>query len=322
MNATGTNDTATILVVEDEEIIRTSLCEFLSDEGYEVAMAESVQAARTLVHTEPFLQMGFDVAICDVQLPDGDGIELLGELIQQHPNTVGLVITAYATVDNAVKAFGVGASDYLVKPVIFDDLAHKLKRLFHYRELNSDNRALRRELKRQEGSVQIIGSSEPLSRLLQTIHKVADTHSNVLLVGETGTGAELDPLNCSKANCSAADPLNPSPESSGKPDKAPSTSTKSPNCHSRHRLDSSEQSSTTKSCPSAGQILKPLKLVSSPRPAGTSPEKSMAAAFRKTCSIGSMESNCRFLRFENDSKMSPNWSSSLSRNTPRRWGNE
>ena len=65
MNATGTNDTATILVVEDEEIIRTSLCEFLSAEGYEVAMAESVQAARTLVHTEPFLQAGFDVAICD-----------------------------------------------------------------------------------------------------------------------------------------------------------------------------------------------------------------------------------------------------------------
>jgi DNA-binding NtrC family response regulator len=191
MNATGTNDTATILVVEDEEIIRTSLCEFLSDEGYEVAMAESVQAARTLVHTEPFLQTGFDVAICDVQLPDGDGIELLGELIQQHPNTAGLVITAYATVDNAVKAFGAGAFDYLVKPVIFDDLAHKLKRVFQHRELNSENRALRRELKRQEGSVEIIGSSEPLSRLLETIHKVADTHSNVLLVGETGTGKEL-----------------------------------------------------------------------------------------------------------------------------------
>ncbi len=134
--------------------------------------------------------------------------------------------------------------------------------------------------------------------------------------------AGRDPLNCSKANCSAADPLNPSPESSGKPDRAPSTSTKSPSCHSRLRLDSSEQSSTTKSCPSAGRILKPLKHASSPRPAGTSPEKSMAAAFRKTCSIGSMESNCRFLRFEIDSKMSPNWSSSLSRNTPRRWGNE
>jgi len=180
-----------ILVVEDEEIIRTSLCEFLSEEGYEVVVAESVESARTLSDSQPYVDSGFDVAICDVQLPDGDGIELLGELIQRNPNTAGLVITAYATVDNAVKAFGAGAFDYLVKPVIFDDLAHKLKRLFQYRAVNSENRALRRELKRRDGSREIVGSSEPLNRLLETIRKVAETNSNVLLVGETGTGKEL-----------------------------------------------------------------------------------------------------------------------------------
>jgi len=101
------------------------------------------------------------------------------------------VITAYATVDNAVKAFGAGAFDYLVKPVIFDDLAHKLKRLFQYRAVNRENRALRRELQRRNGSTEIVGSSEPLNRLLETIRKVAETNSNVLLVGETGTGKEL-----------------------------------------------------------------------------------------------------------------------------------
>jgi len=180
-----------ILVVEDEEIIRTSLCEFLGEEGYEVVVAESVESARTLSDSQPYVDSGFDVAICDVQLPDGDGIELLGELIQRNPNTAGLVITAYATVDNAVKAFGAGAFDYLVKPVIFDDLAHKLKRLFQYRAVNSENRALRRELKRRDGSREIVGSSEPLNRLLETIRKVAETNSNVLLVGETGTGKEL-----------------------------------------------------------------------------------------------------------------------------------
>jgi DNA-binding NtrC family response regulator len=180
-----------ILVVEDEEIIRTSLCEFLGEEGYEVVVAESVESARTLSDSQPYIDSGFDVAICDVQLPDGDGIELLGELIQRNPNTAGLVITAYATVDNAVKAFGAGAFDYLVKPVIFDDLAHKLKRLFQYRAVNSENRALRRELKRRDGSREIVGSSEPLNRLLETIRKVAETNSNVLLVGETGTGKEL-----------------------------------------------------------------------------------------------------------------------------------
>jgi len=185
------SDLPKILVVEDEEIIRTSLHEFLGEEGYEVVVAESVAAARTLSNNQPYVDSGFDVAICDVQLPDGDGIELLGELIQRYPHTAGLVITAYATVDNAVKAFGAGAFDYLVKPVIFDDLAHKLKRLFQYRAVNRENRALRRELQRRNGSTEIVGSSEPLNRLLETIRKVAETNSNVLLVGETGTGKEL-----------------------------------------------------------------------------------------------------------------------------------
>ena len=185
------SDLPRILVVEDEEIIRTSLCEFLGEEGYEVVVAESVAAVRALSDKPPYVDTGFDVAICDVQLPDGDGIELLGELIRRYPDTAGLVITAYATVDNAVKAFGAGAFDYLVKPVIFDDLAHKLKRLFQYRAVNTENRALRLELTRREGSAEIVGSSEPLNRLLETIRKVAATNSNVLLVGETGTGKEL-----------------------------------------------------------------------------------------------------------------------------------
>ncbi|WP_373652011.1 sigma-54-dependent transcriptional regulator [Schlesneria sp. DSM 10557] len=175
-----------VLVVEDEDIIRTSLREMLIDEGYEVAVAASVAAA---LHQAK--QRDYDVAICDVQLPDGDGLVLLRRLQQINPNISGLIITAYATVENAIEAFKSGAFDFLIKPVIFDDLANKLRRLFEYRELYLENQALRRELSRREDSDEIIGSSKAIQQVRDAIRKVAVTNANALLVGESGTGKEL-----------------------------------------------------------------------------------------------------------------------------------
>lgn len=175
-----------ILVVEDEEIIRTSLREFLVEEGYEVIAAPTIAAA-----VQAIRDRDFQVAICDVQLPDGDGVNLLRKLLQYNPNVSGLIITAYATVENAVEAFKAGAFDYLVKPVIFDDLANKLRRLFQYHELYQENQALRRELARQEDSEEIIGSSKAIQEVQDAIRKIAVTNANVLIVGESGTGKEL-----------------------------------------------------------------------------------------------------------------------------------
>jgi DNA-binding NtrC family response regulator len=175
-----------VLVVEDEEIIRNALCEFLEDEGYETAQAGSVATALRLGK-----ERDFQVAICDVQLPDGDGVALLRKLHQLNPGLSGLIITAYATVENAVEAFQSGAFDYLVKPVIFDDVANKLRRLFQYRELYLENQALRRELARRDLGDEIIGSSRAMQAVLDAARKVAVTNSNVLLVGESGTGKEL-----------------------------------------------------------------------------------------------------------------------------------
>jgi DNA-binding NtrC family response regulator len=175
-----------VLIVEDEEIIRTSLREFLSEEGYDVAVAGTVAAALHVAR-----QRDFHVAICDVQLPDGDGVQLLRRLQQLNPGTSVMIITAYATVENAVEAFKSGAFDYLVKPVIFDDLANKLNRLFQYRELYLENQALRRELGRRDNGDEIIGSSKAIQEVQDAIRKVAVTRANVLLVGESGTGKEL-----------------------------------------------------------------------------------------------------------------------------------
>src|SRR5262245_35039221 len=136
-------------------------------------------------------QRDYVVAVCDVRLPDGDGIQLLKRMLQINPELFVLIITAYATVESAVEAFKAGAYDYLVKPVLFDDLQHKLQRLFRYRELFVENQSLRRELSRQERFDELVGSSKALHEVQAAIRKVAATNSNVLLEGETGTGKEL-----------------------------------------------------------------------------------------------------------------------------------
>lgn len=175
-----------ILVVEDEQIIRETLAEFLQGEGFEVRATGTVAEALNIAR-----ERDYDVAICDVQLPDGDGVRLLRQLHRINPAIFVLVISAYATVENAVEAFTAGAFDYLVKPVRFDELINRLQRLFKFQDLYSENQKLRKDLVRSAGFDQIVGSSMMLQTTLKTIRKVAATNSNVLLVGETGTGKEL-----------------------------------------------------------------------------------------------------------------------------------
>ena len=176
----------TILITEDEDIIRTTLGEFLTAEGFEVTMASTCEEA-----LEVSRERDFEVAICDVQLPDGDGVQLMRRLQKINNGLFTLIITAYATVENAVEAFTAGAFDYLTKPVLFDDLRNKLNRLYQFRDLYLENQKLRKELARGDQFSDIIGTSKALEEVQSTIRKVAVTNSNVLLVGETGTGKEL-----------------------------------------------------------------------------------------------------------------------------------
>jgi DNA-binding NtrC family response regulator len=172
-----------VLLVEDEMVIRSTLREFLQGEGFCVGEAGGVNEALLLARNR-----NFAVAVCDVQLPDGDGIKLTRRLLQLNPDILVLVITAYATVDNAVEAFQSGAYDYLVKPVLFEDLRHKLERLFRYRELFLENQSLRRELSRLDRFDELVGSSEAFREVQTAIRKIASTSSHVLLEGESGVG--------------------------------------------------------------------------------------------------------------------------------------
>ena len=175
-----------ILICEDEPVIRDTLTEFLTGCGYEVRTVGNCAAA-----LEEVRKRDFNVAIWDVQLPDGDGVKLFRQLQRINPQTFGLIITAYATVENSIEAFQAGAFDYMLKPVRFDDLEHKLRRVFEYRELFVENQALRRELARSGRVDEIVGSGKALTALQSQIAKVALTRSSVLLAGETGTGKEL-----------------------------------------------------------------------------------------------------------------------------------
>jgi DNA-binding NtrC family response regulator len=175
-----------LLVVDDEPLIRDTLAEYLTQEGIQVTACASAEEA-----LERAGRQRFDVALCDVQLPGIDGIELLERLLRISPETFVMLITAYATVENAVEAFQRGAHDYLMKPILLDEVLNKIRRLLEYRDLFQENQRLRRELSRAYDPDTIVGRSPAMQRVLEMARKVAPTRSTVLLVGESGTGKEL-----------------------------------------------------------------------------------------------------------------------------------
>ena len=146
---------ADILIVDDEPIIRESLGEFLTQEGFTVTLCASAEEALAQAQ-----QARFDLALCDVQLPGMDGLELLNRLLKISPETFVLLITAYGTVENAVAAFQRGAHDYLMKPILLDEVLAKIRRLLDYRQLHLDNQWLRRELNRDVENEAIIGRAQ------------------------------------------------------------------------------------------------------------------------------------------------------------------
>jgi DNA-binding NtrC family response regulator len=177
---------ARILIIDDEELIRDNLAEYLTQEGFEVTACASGEEALEEARRRPHA-----IALCDVQLPGMDGLETLGRLQQLSPETSVLLITAYATVESAVEAFQRGAHDYLMKPILLDEVLGKIRRLLAQRELALENQWLRRELHRARPPAQIIGSSPAVAGVLDMVRKVAPTRSTVLIVGESGTGKEL-----------------------------------------------------------------------------------------------------------------------------------
>jgi DNA-binding NtrC family response regulator len=172
--------------VDDEMLIRDTLAEYLGQEGYAVVACGAAEEALAKA-----AEQRFDVAICDVQLPGMDGLQLLERLHRLSPETFVLLITAYATVENAVEAFQRGAHDYLMKPLLLEEVLAKVRRLLAHRALHLENQWLRRELNRERDPGQIVGAGPAMQQVLAVARKVAPTRSTVLITGESGTGKEL-----------------------------------------------------------------------------------------------------------------------------------
>ncbi|HBH86671.1 MAG TPA: two-component system response regulator, partial [Syntrophaceae bacterium] len=176
----------TILVADDDLAHRTMLRTLLGGWGYDVAEADDGQSAVEAVHERPF-----DLVLMDIRMIRVSGLEALVEIKRFNPAIPVVIMTAYASVETAVKALKEGAYDYLTKPLDFDELKIIMERAMEHRRLQEENRYLRESLASQFDRRNLIGQSGPMTRLMETVTQVAPSEATVLITGESGTGKEM-----------------------------------------------------------------------------------------------------------------------------------
>jgi DNA-binding NtrC family response regulator len=178
----------TILLVEDDKLVRLALEAEMQEEGYTVLTAPDALSGLKL---ECLKDAGVDVVITDLRLPGMDGITFLKEIKKLCPDTQVIVITAYGSVESAVIAMREGASDYLCKPFQYEELSLKLARLMEFRARLQEISHLRRQLEERHYFHNLVGKSAGMRRVFELIETVASDNCGVLIQGETGTGKEL-----------------------------------------------------------------------------------------------------------------------------------
>lgn len=176
----------TILVVDDDLAHRTMLRTLITGWGYKVVEAADGGGAIDLVHQQPF-----DLILMDIRMVKISGLEALKEIKRFNPAIPVIIMTAYASVETAVKALKEGAYDYLTKPLDFDEVRITLERVMEHSRLKEENRFLKETLATHFDRRNLIGQSEGMTRLLDTVAQVAPSEATVLITGESGTGKEM-----------------------------------------------------------------------------------------------------------------------------------
>ena len=176
----------TMLVAEDQESARISLCELLREEGYQVYEAADGTTAINLIN-----DLDLDLVLTDLKLPAQDGIAVLKQVREISPQTLVILMTAYASVDTAVEAMRLGAQDYFIKPLIFEEVRRKIRRLIEHKRIAWEIQVLRREINNQFLPTQPVGRSQVMQEILTLVEKVAPTPATVLITGESGVGKEV-----------------------------------------------------------------------------------------------------------------------------------
>jgi len=175
-----------VLVVDDERSMRELLAIMLRQAGHDVTVADGGEAAIKALKSDTF-----DLVITDLRMREVDGLAVLRAAKEQSPQTVVLVITAFASTETAVEAMKLGAYDYLTKPFKVDEIKLTIANALERKRLQDENQALKRQLRQERGFENFLGKSPQMLDIFETIRKAADSVSTVLITGESGTGKEL-----------------------------------------------------------------------------------------------------------------------------------
>ena len=178
--------TGSILIIDDEAAIRESLETLLAIEGYNVEAARTAEEGLAMLAASPR-----DLVLLDFALPDRNGLEVLDEIRQRDPGLPVIMITAYGTVENAVKAIQAGATNFIQKPWDNEKLLADVRASISRLRIEEENRQLKRALKQRYSFEHIVGKSEPMLKVFDLVAQVAPSRSTVLIQGESGTGKEL-----------------------------------------------------------------------------------------------------------------------------------
>jgi two-component system response regulator PilR (NtrC family) len=178
---------ASVLVVDDEQSMREFLEILLQKQGHEVVTASDVKGALARTAQTPF-----DLVITDLRLGRESGIEILRQVKASSPATEVVMVTAFATTENAIQAMKLGAYDYVLKPFKVDELKLVVDKALEHRALLAENRVLRHRVgDRRAGEEEILGDAPAIREVRQLVEKVAPTRTTVLVTGESGTGKEV-----------------------------------------------------------------------------------------------------------------------------------
>ena len=179
--------TQRILIVDDESSLRTALFRALDRQGFHVITASSKKEAESLASAE----QPIDLALVDLRLPDGDGIELMERIKSMHPAAHVMILTGHGSIEEAVRATQRGAFHFVTKPFALEELMSLVARALSHKTLQQENQSLRNALHKKYRFDNIIGQSDEIRRVLEMIERVSDSDSTVLVTGDSGTGKEL-----------------------------------------------------------------------------------------------------------------------------------
>lgn len=178
--------TGRILIIEDEETLRESLERVLSKEGYDITSVDSAETALNLLEED-----SYDLILTDVILPGITGIELLKKVKERSPDQIVVIMTAFASLETAVESLRAGAYDYIIKPVMHEEIKQVVKNALKQGALQEENLRLRKILRMECDVTDMIAHSTSMQNIMKEIQTMGDSDENVLIIGEVGSGREF-----------------------------------------------------------------------------------------------------------------------------------